>query len=309
MTAFARLDATSVAVETVDVPVPQPGVTEALVRVHAFGVGIHDRYFIPPDARFPYVIGTEGVGSRRRDGRARPDAAIGDRVLLTSALTPKGGTWAAFAAVDAAALIPMSDGLDFATAAGIPIAGTSAVESIHTLDLAPGATLFVAGASGAIGTLVVQMAALRGIRVAGSASPRNHGHLTSLGAETAVDYGARDWPEQIRRWAPGGVDAALAIQPGTGVPSQAVVRDGGHLVTVSGDAVEPERDVRVEQFVHRVDARRNMEDLVASIADGRVRLVIERLYSFDEALAALEKTETRHARGKLVVTGPGTPAG
>lgn len=74
-------------------------------------------------------------------------------------------------------------------------------------------------------------------------------------------------------------------------------------MTVSGDAFEPERDVRVEQFVHRADARRDMADLLAAITDGRIRVVLERIYPFTEAVAALEKTETRHARGKLVVAG------
>lgn len=82
-----------------------------------------------------------------------------------------------------------------------------------------------------------------------------------------------------------------------------MVRERGHLVTVSGDAFEPERDVRVEQFMHRADAHRDMADLLAAIADGRIRVVLERIYPFTEAVTALEKTETRHARGKLVVAG------
>jgi NADPH:quinone reductase-like Zn-dependent oxidoreductase len=183
----------------------------------------------------------------------------------------------------------------------VPIAGDAAIETLHTLGLGPGETLFVAGASGAIGTLVVQMATARGIRVAGSASARNHEYLLSLGAERAVDYDDPSWQEAIREWAPGGADAALAIQPGTGVPSQFVVREGGRVVTVSGDPFAPERDVVVEQFAHRDDIRDEIAGLLAEIAAGRVRLVLERVYPFEQAIAALEKTETRHARGKLVV--------
>jgi NADPH:quinone reductase-like Zn-dependent oxidoreductase len=58
--------------------------------------------------------------------------------------------------------------------------------------------------------------------------------------------------------------------------------------------------------VHRADARRDMAELLAAITDGRIRVILERIYPFEEAVAALEKTETRHARGKLVVTAAGT---
>jgi NADPH:quinone reductase-like Zn-dependent oxidoreductase len=57
--------------------------------------------------------------------------------------------------------------------------------------------------------------------------------------------------------------------------------------------------------MHRADAREEMSELIDDIAAGRMRLVLEHVYPFDDALSALEKTETRHARGKLVVTVPG----
>lgn len=308
MQAFVRRDATSGEVAFAEVPVPRVGDHEALVQVGAFGVGLHDRYFIPHDAQFPYVIGTEGAGTVVETGTRVERFGPGDRVLLTTALNLKGGSWAEFAAVSESSLTPLPDTLDFETGAGIPIAGKTAVECLHALAMQAGETLFVAGASGAIGTLIIQMATADGIRVAASASSRNLDYLLSLGAEQAVDYAAPDWQDRIERWAPGGVDAALAIQPGTGVSSQFVVRKGGHVVTVSGDTFEPEREVRVEQFAHRADARRDMAELLAAIADRRIHVVLERIYPFTEAVAALEKTETRHARGKVVVTTPASSA-
>lgn len=310
MKAFVRSAATSDVVALADVPVPEVGDDEVRVEVRAIGVGIHDRYYIPSDARFPYVVGIEAAGVVVQTGAGVEAFGPGDRVLLSSALNRKGGSWAQFVVVGEAALTRMPDALDFETAAGFPVAGKTAVESLHTLDLGRGDTLFVAGASGAVGTLVVQMAALRGIRVAGSASAVNHDYLLGLGAEKAVDYNAPDWQEQIRQWTPGGVHAALAIQPGTGAPSQFVVRERerGRVVTVSGDDVELERDVTVEQITHRADASQDMAELLAAITDGRIRLTLERIYPFQEALAALEKTETRHARGKLIVTGYRAPA-
>lgn len=113
------------------------------------------------------------------------------------------------------------------------------------------------------------------------------------------------WPDEVRRWSGGGgVDAALAIQPDTPASSRDVVRDGGRVVAVAGDPSEAERGIRVQQFVHRADADKEMAELVDDITTKRVSLVLEPVHPFEEALVALEKTETRHARGKLVVTLP-----
>lgn len=302
MKAYVRDSAESGVVELADMPVPEIDEHEVLVEIHGFGVGIHDRYFIPSDASFPYPIGTEGAGVIAKIGGKVAEFRLGDRVILSSSLQPKGGTWAQFTAVPENSLIRMPDELDFVRAAGIPVAGTSALESMSALDLAEGDTLFVAGASGAIGTLVIQLAAARGVRVVGSASSKNHEYMRSLGAEKAVDYSNPDWQKQVREWMPGGVDAALAIQPGTGVDSTAVVRNGGKVITVSGDSFAPERGITVLQFMHHRETRRQVIRLARDITAGQIQLVIERVYPFDRAIKALEKTETRHARGKIVVS-------
>ena len=86
MRAVVRCDATSGDVGQTDMPIPEPGELEVLVEVRAFGVGIHDRYFIPSDARFPYVIGTEAAGVVRGTGAGVDGFAAGDRVLFASVL-------------------------------------------------------------------------------------------------------------------------------------------------------------------------------------------------------------------------------
>lgn len=304
MKAYVRVDAHTQVVEQRDVPVPVADDGEVVVDVRAFGVGIHDRYFIPSELSFPYVIGTEGAGVVAGVGAGVSGVDVGDRVMVSAALSPKGGPWAEQVVVDASSIMAMPEGLDFTTAAGIPVAGKTAVETMHALDLQAGETLYVAGASGAIGTLVVQLASRRGVRVVGSASAPNHEYLRSLGADHTVDYRDPAWPDEVRQWSGGGADAALAIQPGTPTSSRDVVRDGGRVVTVSGDPCGSERGIRVEQFIHRTDAGEEMSELIDHITAGRIRLVLEHVYPFDDALSALEKTETRHARGKLVVTVP-----
>ncbi|MFD2762151.1 NADP-dependent oxidoreductase [Lentibacillus juripiscarius] len=304
MKAFVRTDATSGNVEIADVPIPAVNDDEVLVQVEAFGVGIHDRYFIPRNVDFPFPIGIEGAGKIVQLGNQVTDFAVGDRVIFTTSFQPKGGSWAEYAAANQATLIPMPDHLTFQQGAAVHVAGKTALESMRALDLNKGDSLFIAGASGAVGTFVIQLAAAKGIHVAGSASARNHDYMTSLGAEKTVDYHDADWQKQVNEWADGGVTAALAIQPGTGKDSLPVVKDGGKVITVSGDQLEGERGITVQQMSHHQDTHKDVIQLVHDIADEKIKLVIEKEYPFEQGLEALKKTETRHARGKLVVTTP-----
>lgn len=301
MQAFVRTSARNQDLELTDMPVPKAGDGEVLVQVEAFGVGIHDRYYIPGDVDFPYVIGTEAAGVIVQVGNGVRDYQIEDRVILNSAMQPKGGCWAEYVVVSEGALYSLPAEMDFTTGAAFSIAGKTALESMRALMLGSGDTLFVAGASGAIGTLVIQLAAAKGIRIIGSASQKNHDYMLSLGAEAAVDYSDPNWQQQVRQWCPGGVSAALAIQPDTAADSLAVVRDGGRVITVSGDQIAPQRDIAGAQIEHSENTRHAVNELLSDIADERILQVIEAVYPFTDALDALRKTETRHARGKVVV--------
>lgn len=303
MKAFVRTNATTQEVKHSDVSVPEAGPDEVLIKVEAFGVGIHDRYFIPMDVDFPYTIGSEGAGTIEKMDHPVNGFSVGDRVIFTSALQPQGGSWAEYTVAKQSSLIPLPDDLTFVQGAALPIAGKTALECMKSLDLKKGDTLFIAGASGAIGTFVIQLAAGEGIRVSGSASERNHEYMKSLGAEKTVDYHDSDWQQEVRAWSNGGVTAALAIQPGTGQDSIKVIKEGGKLITVSGDSdqVPIERNITIRQMAHTLFTQKEMNQLVQDVASGKIKLVIEKEYIFDEALDALEKTETRHARGKLVV--------
>lgn len=303
MKAFARMDSDSMLVEMIGAAIPEISDDQVLVSMEAVGVGIHDRYFIPQAPEFPYVIGIEGAGRIAEAGSKVAGFAVGDRVAFTSSMQPKGGTWAEYAAVAQDALRQIPAHLPSLQAATVPVAGGTALQGLMNLDLQPGNTLFIAGASGAIGTFAIQLAVAMGLRVAGSASAGNLQYMESLGAEKAVDYNSPDWQRQVWDWAGNGADTALAIQPGTGVPALKVVRDGGQVVTISGygETAPTERGISFAQMSHEHDVRKDVEQLLLAIADGSIKTVIEGEYPFDKALQALEKTETRHARGKLVV--------
>src|SRR5699024_7077328 len=297
MKAFVRIDPGHQKVQMTEVPVPELQSDQMLIKVKAFGVGIHDRYFIPTDVDFPYPIGTEGAGIVTKLGEQVTDFNINDRVIFTTTLQPQGGSWAEYAAAKQTAVTRLPDDLSFQKGAAVPIAGGTALECMRALNLIKGDDLFIAGASGAIGTFVIQLAAAKGIHIAASASEKNHNYMQALGAEKTVDYHSPDWTNQVNKWSKGGVTAALAIQPGTGIDSIKVVKDGGKLITVSGDSdqVTPERNITIDQMGHHDDTKQKLVQLLRTISKGEMRVVIEKEYAFEEALEALRKTETRQA--------------
>lgn len=173
--------------------------------------------------------------------------------------------------------------------ASLPVAGKTAVESLQALDFKKGATLFIAGASGAIGTLVIQLA-------------KNESYMKMLGANMTVDYNDVNWKTKIINQFQDGIDVALAIQPGTAKECLDLVKQNGRIITVSGDQIESTKGVKIDQFVHQFTLAEALETFLVDITEDKVMIEIKKVYSFNEAITALEKTETRHARGKLVVT-------
>lgn len=290
-------------VELAEVPVPKIDEDELLVRVHAVGVGIHDSYFLRGDAQYPYPIGIEAAGMIEQTGSNVSGYQPGERITFVSPMQPKGGTWAEFVAINVGSLIiPIPDGVDFLEAAAVPVAGNTILRAFGALAAMPtGGKLFIAGGSGAIGTLAIQIARRRGWCVGASASESNHAYMLSLGAEKTVDYNNPNWTQQILQWMRGGVDAVIAVQPGTSSDSLAVVKDGGSIVSISGDDLVSERGVQMNAIPYQVDIRDELVQLMTDIAAGELRVELERVFPFEHALTALAKVQTRRARGKLVL--------
>lgn len=206
---------------------PKPGAGEALLRVEATGVSFAEqqmrrgKYYDQPP--FPFVPGYDVVGTVLE---AADPALVGRRV---AALTKIGG-WSSHLTVPAADLVPVPDGLDAAEAETFVVNGITAYQMLHRwAKVKAGGTILVHGASGGVGTTLVQLARAAGIEVIGTASARNLGAVTALGA-TAVDY-RDEVPAEVRKLAPGGVDAVFDHLGGPGIAdSFRLLAPGGTLV-------------------------------------------------------------------------------
>ncbi|SFW83770.1 medium chain dehydrogenase/reductase family protein [Amycolatopsis australiensis] len=216
---------------------PRPGDGEALVRVEASGVSFAEqqmrrgKYYDQPP--FPFVPGYDVVGTVVE---AADPALAGRRV---SALTKTGG-WRSHVVLPVADLVPVPDGLDPAEAETFVVNGITAWQMLHRIArVRPGATILVHGASGGVGSTLVQLARAAGIEVIGTASARNAEVVTSLGA-THVDYRG-DVPSRVRALAPGGVDAVFDHVGGPGiVESFRLLAPGGTLVAYGSASTKDE---------------------------------------------------------------------
>ena len=211
---------------------PAPGAGEAMIRVEATGVSFAEQsmrrgLYPVGQPKFPFVPGYDLVGTVAALGPGVMGLAVGQRV---AALTKIGG-WADHVTLPAEELLPVPGDLDPAEVETLIVNGLTAWQMLHRqARVRRGQTILVHGASGGVGTTLVQLARHAGIRVIGTAAPRHHAALRELGVEP-LDYNDPDLVGSVRTLAPGGVDAAFDH---LGLPSAAhsfgLLAPGGALV-------------------------------------------------------------------------------
>jgi NADPH:quinone reductase-like Zn-dependent oxidoreductase len=285
-----------------DLPTPEPGPDDILVRVRAAGVGPWDikiREGLFGNRSFPHVLGVEAAGIVESTGENVTDLGEGDEVYIYS-----GRCYAEYVAAPAQKVARKPATLSFEEAAAVPVAGSTAYQGIvEEIGLKEGETVLITGAAGGVGTMAVQIATSLGNRVLGTASPRNHGYLRSLGAAEALDYHG-DWVAAAGTIAPGGVDAVFDCAGGeTFRHSFEAVRDGGRVVTIVafGEEVEPGRGISHHAFSARAE-RGKLEKLSEMFDAGKLRVEIEDVVPLEEAAKAHERVEAGHTRGKIVLS-------
>jgi NADPH2:quinone reductase len=285
----------------VELPTPEPGPDEVLVRVRAAGVGPWDtktRKGLFGERSFPHVLGVEASGIVESAGENVADLRGGDEVYVYS-----GGCYAEYVAAPAQKVARRPASLSFEEAAGAPVAGSTAYQGIvEEIGLKEGETVLIAGAAGGVGTMAVQIAASLGARVLSTASPRNHAYLRSLGAAEAIDYHG-DWVAAVRTIALDGVDAVFDCVGGeTFRRSFEAVRDGARVVTIVafGEKIEPGRGITHHAFSARAE-RRKLEKLSEMFDAGKLRVEVEDVLPLEEAAKAHERVEAGHTRGKIVL--------
>lgn len=278
----------------VDAAEPHAGPGRIRIAVRAAGVNPVDwriregQFQRTRPIELPAGVGHDAAGVVDEIGRGVAGIAIGDRVFGAG-----DDTYAEFAVLSAWAPIPV--GLTFEEAAGYPSVVETALRILDQVGAQSGQTLLVSGASGGVGSAVLQIAHDRGITVIGTAGAANQDYLRSLGA-VATTYGD-GWVERVRRL--GHIDAALDLA-GSGVIRELVELTGDprKVVTIA-DLGAPELGVRFSGVAGSMT-----EALTAAtglISRGKLRIPVERSYPLADAARAHADSRAGHTRGRRVV--------
>ena len=287
-------------------PVPEPNPNQVLVRLDSAGIGVWDPSVRAGDFElghrgFPRIIGNDGAGEVVAVGTEVERFQVGDRVYAYSL---EGGCYAEYAALAEWEVAPIPEGLSAEEAGALGTDGVTALRGLEDqLALAPYTRSVCPGASGGIGHLAVQLAKRMGARVLAVASgPDGVDLARKLGADDAVDGKRVDVAQTVRKFAPGGLDAALVLVHGASLdPALASVRKGGRIAYPHGVEPEPRAPDGVTLLAYDgVPSREKLERLNQLIAGGAFHVELGRVYRLEDAAQA-HREIGKHHLGKVAL--------
>jgi NADPH:quinone reductase-like Zn-dependent oxidoreductase len=286
-------------------PVPTPAADEILIRLESAGIGVWDADVRAGDyeigeRKFPKVIGNDGAGEIVAVGARAKRFAPGDRVY---AYSMEGGFYAGYAAVDQESAAKVPTGLSIDQAGALGADGITALRGLEdVLKIKNGESLLIFGASGGIGHLAVQLAKREGARVFGVASGEDGVALVQkLGADAVVDGKHGAVAEALRKFAPGGLDAALVLAGGKGLDAAlGHMKKGGRIAYPNGVEPEPQapKGVKIQSYDGEPGSGA-FERLDALIAQGPFHVEV-RFYELEDAAQA-HRDLAKHHLGKLAL--------
>lgn len=288
--------------DIVEVDEPHAGPGEVRVAVRAAGINNFDSKVrqspaLMPNRALPSGQGSEFAGVIDEMGEGSTTAAVGDEVLGWSNF----GAQADYVVVPADQIAPKPSTLEWAAAGGLGLVGNTAERSTRAVTPQRGETVLVSAAAGGVGLFAAQFALADGAIVIGTASEDNHDYLRSLGV-IPIAYGP-GLIDRLRAAAPHGIDAVIDSA-------------GQETIEVAIElGVNPKRINTIVYFEGAAKygistvggGGKNSADLARLarlVADGTIVLPIAATYPLAEVRTAYEQLETRHLRGKIVLTLP-----
>ncbi|MDL4772317.1 MULTISPECIES: NADP-dependent oxidoreductase [Thermomonosporaceae] len=296
-----------------NVPRPEPGPGEILVKVVAAGLNPFDWKVVDGilkdtvEASFPIVLGTDGAGVVEEVGpdvtRFRP----GEQVFGGFQDLARGtGTYAEYAiGREDAPIAQMPEGLIYTQAAAVPTASTTAFNLVREAQLDEDQTVLVVGATGGVGQAVVQLAANQGAKVIATAREDMAEEMRGLGAAEIVDHARGDLNGQVLAAHSDGIDTVIdMVSDKAGVERlTTLLRPGGtYLSTIW--SLNP--DALAAQEIRGVNLQNSsstglLEEVGDLIEAGKLKVRIHREVSLEEAPAALARNRAGSSRGKTVI--------
>ncbi len=305
--------------ELVELPIPQPGPGQVLIRIEAVGVNFIEIYFRKGiyKAALPLTPGSEAAGTVEELGPGVTGFAAGDAVASTSVL----GSYAEYALVPAAQLVKTPEGLAPEKAAAALLQGMTAhYLAYSTFPLKAGDAALVHAGAGGVGLLLTQMAARLGARVIATVSTPAKAELArEAGAHDVILYTKQDFEAEVKRLTAGkGVDVVYdSVGRTTFEKSLNCLRPRGLLALfgASSGPVPPFDLIQLSGkgslFVtrptlwHYIATRGELEwragDVLSWAAKGELKLRTEHIYPLAQAAQAQIDLEGRKTTGKILL--------
>jgi NADPH:quinone reductase len=313
-----------------DLPNPQPGPAQCLVKVAAVAINPVDTYvrsgMIPMPLPMPFVVGCDLAGTVVEAGPEVKRFKAGDRVWGSNqGLLGRQGTFSELAAVDEQWIYPIPDDVSDEQAAGIALVGITAyLGLVREARLKAGETLFVNGGSGGVGSTVVQMAKILGARVITTAgSDEKLEACRNLGADLAINYKTTNVADEVRKFAPDGVNVWWeTLREPDFDRTIALLAQRGRMILMAGREARPPfpvgpfyvKDCSVHGFVMFMatpeEQRAAAVDINRWMSEGALHARIDRVMPLQETAAAhrLQEDNTVGKAGTLagkIVLKPG----
>jgi NADPH:quinone reductase-like Zn-dependent oxidoreductase len=284
-----------------ELPIPKPGADEVLVALDTVGVGpwdvdVREKLDYWKNRNFPLVLGVDGAGTVAAVGADVRGFKVGDPVYAYAWDNPQGGFYAEYIALPAKGVAHVPAGTTLKDAGAMPASALTALQGIDdALHIKAGETLIIHGASGAVGSLALQFARLRGAKVLATASGEDGvSFVKRLGASAAVEGRHGDIRAAAREFAPGGVDAVLALAGGEALETCLdAVKPAGRVAFPSG--VRPEPKARPGLVIVKFDA------LNEAIQAAKLEVPIAAEFPLIDAAGAQQRMAAGHVLGKIVL--------
>jgi NADPH:quinone reductase-like Zn-dependent oxidoreductase len=293
---FARFGGPEV-LEVLDEPLRQPGPGEVRVVLRAAGLNPADAKRRAGGPQYPVTlptgIGRELAGMVEAVGPGASRLVPGDEVFGSV----PDGAFQTHPVLAESYLARKPAALPWEVAGGLALVGQTAWDALASQPLAGGATILVSAAAGGVGSVLSQLAVLRGIRVIGSASAGNHAWLRSRGIEP-VEYG-HGLVDAVRALAPEGVTAAFDLRGSSTVRQFLELGIPRHRINTN--AMDPD-EFGIRRVGRGPTSIPTLDALAALVVAGDVELPIAASYPFEEVVEAFRRQETGHLRGKVVIT-------
>lgn len=289
-----------------ELPKPVINADQVLVKVQGAGVNpvdwmIRDGFIKESSGHsLPLILGWDAAGEVVERGKNVDRFEIGSQVFVYAPISEQGA-YAEYLAVDSSLVATAPKSIDLLSAAAVPLAATTAWQAlIEGCKLKQGQHVLIHNAAGGVGSFAVQIAKAHGAYVIGTASAANESYVLGLGADEFIDYRSQRFEDRVSD-----IDAVLVAVGGNSVVERSlhVVKKGGYVVSLLDDvdeAMANDLDVNYQRWWVIPNAN-DLENISALIDQGVLKVNIDQTFPLSQANKAHELSESKRARGKIVL--------